>query len=197
MVHALLPCTFTPLAKIGCTSIIILPSLSRWSLSQSFFITVLPSPGESRAGRGKRRLLTRSEIHCIVAELQRRAATTVATTCDDDNEDDEEFSSSTINNIAKKGKTNNNSPKKQEEKKVIDRMTSDGHNSAQSRREFIGLTTAITTTSIAATINPSKAYEAAFKSRTDDMQTISVSRQAKFDLVRRSFEMWLCLKLNS
>ena len=64
-----------------------------------------PSPGESRPGRGKRRLLTRSEIHYIVAELQRRAtaavATTVANTCDDDDDDDDdgEFSSSTINNI--------------------------------------------------------------------------------------------------
>ena len=47
------------------------------------------------------------------------------------------------------------------------RTTSDGHNSAQSRREFIGLTTAITTTSIAATINPSKAYADTLKSRTD------------------------------
>lgn len=57
------------------------------------------------------------------------------------------------------------------------RTTSDGHNSAQSRREFIGLTTAITTTSNAATINPSKAYADTLKSRTDGYRVQYTERE--------------------
>ncbi len=61
----------------------------------------------------------------------------------------------------------------------LHRTTSDGHNSAQSRREFIGITTAITTTTsiAAATTNPSKAYAETVKSRTDGYRVQYTERE--------------------